>query len=290
MTGKIQVGYLVSYDYELLKNSLPTIYKEADGVFLAIDKNRRTWNGEYFTIDDSFFEWIKEFDVDKKVVIYEDDFYVPTFTTMQCEIRERKLLSEKMGIGNWLIQIDCDEYFVDFKSFVQDLRKHNSYIEKPYGKPIQIAAFWLILYKYTPNGILYVNKPTKAIFATNNPKYVNGRRVKAQVIYTNNLVLHESLSRTEEELRFKFENWGHNKETNKDFLNKWIKVDETNYKEYSDFYYIEPERWKKLSFFPSKNMTEIKNTIQGENELQLSNWFLWKKNFGQWFKFLFKKV
>ena len=74
MTGKIQVGYLVSYDYELLKNSLPTIYKEADGVFLAIDKNRRTWNGEYFTINDSFFEWIREFDVDKIVVIYEDDF------------------------------------------------------------------------------------------------------------------------------------------------------------------------------------------------------------------------
>ena len=128
------------------------------------------------------------------------------------------------------------------------------------------------------------------VIYTNNPKYVNGRRVKGQVIYTNNLVLHESLSRTEEELRFKFENWGHNKETNKDFLNKWITVNESNYKEYSNFYYIEPERWKKLSFFPTKNIAEIKNIVQAENELQLSNSFLWKKNFGQWFKFLFKKV
>lgn len=288
MIGKIQVGYLVSYDYELLKNSLPTVYAEADTVFLAIDKNRRTWNGEYFNIDNSFFEWLWVFDVDKKIVIYEDDFYVPEFTTMQCEIRERKLLSQKMGLGNWLIQIDCDEYFVDFKKFVTDLRKYDSYIKQPLKKTIQVAAFWVILYKYTSSGILYVDKPTKAIFATNNPEYVNGRRVKAQVIYTDNLVLHESLSRTEEELRFKFENWGHNKETNKDFLNKWVKVNETNFKEFRNFYYIEPERWKKLDFFPTKDIIEIKNFIQKENRLTLSKFFIYKKNFGQWFKFLFK--
>ncbi|GAA3770190.1 hypothetical protein [Flavobacterium ginsengiterrae] len=288
MIGKIQVGYLVSYDYELLKNSLPTVYAEADTVFLAIDKNRRTWNGEYFNIDNSFFEWLRVFDVDKKIVIYEDDFYVPEFTTMQCEIRERKLLSQKMGLGNWLIQIDCDEYFVDFKRFVADLRKYDSYIKQPLKKTIQVAAFWVILYKYTSSGILYVDKPTKAIFATNNPEYVNGRRVKAQVIYTDNLVLHESLSRTEEELRFKFENWGHNKETNKDFLNKWVKVNETNFKEFRNFYYIEPERWKKLDFFPTKDIIEIKNFIQKEKRLTLSKFFIYKKNFGQWFKFLFK--
>jgi len=288
MIGKIQVGYLVSYDYELLKNSLPTTYNDADTIFLAIDKNRRTWNGEYFNIEDSFFEWLQVFDVNKKIEIYEDDFYVPGFTTMQCEIRERKLLSQKMGLGNWLIQIDCDEYFVDFKKFVTDLRKYDSYIKKPFKKPIQIAAFWVILYKYTPNGILYVDKPTKAIFATNNPEYVNGRRIKGQVIYTNNLVLHESLSRTEEELRFKFENWGHNKETNKDFLNKWIKVNENNFREFKDFYYIEPERWKKLDFFPTRNITEIKKNIEEEKKLVLSKLFISMKNFGQWFKFLFK--
>ncbi|MBO9585462.1 MAG: hypothetical protein J7574_14960 [Flavobacterium sp.] len=287
--GKIQVGYLVSYDYELLKNSLPTTYNDADAIFLAIDKNRRTWNGEYFNIDNSFFEWLELFDIDKKIVIYEDDFYVPDFTTMQCEIRERKLLSEKMGLGNWLIQIDCDEYFIDFKRFVADLRKYDSYLKEPLKKTIQIAAFWVILYKYTPNGILYVDKPTKAIFATNNPEYIHGRRTKGQVIYTNNLVLHESLSRTEEELRFKFENWGHNKETNKDFLNKWIHVNEANFKEFRNLYYIEPERWKKLGFFPSKDIVEIKNIIQKEKKLMLSEVFLHKKNFGQWFKFLFKK-
>lgn len=288
MAGKIHVGYLVSYDYELLKNSLPTIYKDSDAVFLAIDKNRNTWNGGTFNIDDSFFEWIKAFDVDKKVVIYEDDFYVPELTTMQCEIRERKMLSEKMGIGNWLIQIDCDEYFIDFKKFVADVRKYDSYLENPSKKTIQIAAFWLILYKYTADGILYVDEPTKAIFATNNPQYTVGRRVKGQVIYTNNIVLHESLSRSEEELRFKFENWGHNTDINKDFLNKWIAINENNYKEYSDLYYIEPERWKKLDYFPTKDMKEIRNIVEKSESLNIPKSKLFFKNFGQWFKYLLK--
>ncbi|OXA76076.1 hypothetical protein SAMN05444397_101433 [Flavobacterium aquidurense] len=288
MKGKIQVGYLVSYDYELLKNALPTTYKDADTIFLAIDINRNTWNGGSFTIDDSFFEWLNAFDVDKKVVIYEDDFYVPSLTTMECEIRERKMLSEKMGIGNWLIQIDCDEYFVDFKKFVSDLRKYDSYLESPLKKTIQVAAYWIILYKYTPNGILYVDKPAKAIFATNNPEYIVGRRVKGQVIYTNNIVLHESLSRSEEELRFKFENWGHNKETNKEFLNKWIAINENNYKEYKDLYYIEPERWKKLGYFPTKDMTAIKNIVEKSRRLNMSEAKLAYKNSEQWFKFLLK--
>lgn len=288
MRGKIQVGYLVSYDYELLKNALPTTYNDADTVFLAIDKNRKTWNGGSFEIDKSFFEWLENFDVDKKVVLYEDDFYVPTLTTMQCEIRERRMLSEKMGIGNWLIQIDCDEYFIDFKKFVTDLRKYDSYLENPLKKTIQVAAFWIILYKYTPNGILYVDKPTKAIFATNNPEYTVGRRVKGQVIYTNNIVLHESLSRSEEELRFKFENWGHNKETNKDFLNKWIAINENNYKEYKDLYYIEPKRWKKLDYFPTKDIKEIKNIVEKSGSLNISEAKLAYKNSEQWVKYLLK--
>ena len=114
---KIQVGFLVSYDYELLKNAIPQVYKESDTIFLAIDKDRKTWNGNSFEIKEDFFQWINVFDVDAKIEIYEDQFYCPELTAMQCEVRERKLLGEKMGIGNWLIQLDADEYFLDFKKF-----------------------------------------------------------------------------------------------------------------------------------------------------------------------------
>lgn len=287
MSKKIQVGFLVSYDYELLKTSIPTIYEEADTIFLAIDIQRKTWKGEAIFINDAFFEWIKSFDAQNKIVIYEDLFFVDGYTTMQCEIRERHMLSEKMGIGNWLIQIDADEYFVDFKKFVSDLRKYDSYLEAPAKRPIQIAAFWAMLYKYTENGILYVDKPLKAVFATNYPNYTVGRRIKGRTIYTDNIVLHESLSRSEEELRMKLDNWGHNSQINTDFLSKWIKVNETNYTLFENFYFIEPERWKKLGYFPTKEIKEIKKWVEKSPSLHLSKLALAFKNLGQKIKFFF---
>ncbi len=145
---KIQVGYLVSYDYELLKNSLPTIYKESDTIFLAIDKNRKTWKGDTIEIKADFFEWIETFDIDHKIVIYEDEFFVPAFSTMQCEVRERKMLAEKMGIGNWLIQLDSDEYFYDFEKFVAYLKSKNKFLKNPQSKIVQICCFKINLYNY----------------------------------------------------------------------------------------------------------------------------------------------
>ncbi|OAZ04353.1 hypothetical protein [Flavobacterium succinicans] len=290
MAGKIQTGYLVSYDYELLKTSLPTVYIESDQIFIAIDKNRNTWNGGSFSIDDSFFEWIKAFDVDNKVVIYEDDFYVPELTTMQCEIRERKMLAEKMGIGNWIVQVDCDEYFVDFKKFVANLRRYDSFLIHPEKNPIQVCAFWVMLYKYTANGILYVDKPMNAIFATNFPNYKGGRRIKGRKIYTDSIVLHESLARTEEELRFKLDNWGHNQEIDKGFLSKWLAVDENNYNDFKDFYYLNPKKSKKLNFFPNKSIPQIKEIIEKEKRLGVSKWYINYENFLQWLKYLLKKT
>lgn len=288
MSGKIQVGYLVSYDYELLKNSLPTVYKESDTIFLAIDKNRKTWKGDVIEINPDFFEWIKSFDVDNKIVLYEEEFYIPTLTTMQCEVRERKMLAEKMGIGNWLIQIDADEYFIDFWKFVSDLRKYDSLLENPEENKIQFFAFWLIIYKYTENGILYVDKPMKASFATNFPDYDCGRRTSGRVVYLDSLVLHESVARSESELLFKLQNWGHNKDVNTGFLDKWLQVNENNYQEFRDFYYMEPKRWKKLAYFPSKEIESIRTIMMNSNELKISKKKLFFKNLGQWFKYLKK--
>ena len=285
---KIHVGFLLSYDYDLLKLSLPPVYKTADRIFLAVDKELRTWKGQKFTIETEFYNWLKEVDIDNKIEIYEDDFYRPELSTLENDTRERTMLSQKMGIGNWLIQVDSDEYFIDFEKFVHDLRKYDSYLDHPEKNKIQIFAFWLIIYKYTENGILYIDKPQKSVFATNYPNYKNARRTNERVIYLDSLVLHESVARSEEQLRFKLENWSHNVDVNKDFLNKWISVNENNYQEMTDFYYIEPERWKKLSYFPTNKIQEIKHIVANTKSLQISKSFILLKNFGQWFKFLFK--
>jgi hypothetical protein len=285
---KIHVGFLLSYDYELLKIALPPVYKSSDRIFIAIDQDYLTWSGNKFTVEPSFFDWLKEFDVDHKIELYFDTFYVPNLTTTQMDTRERKKLSDKMGIGNWLIQIDSDEYFIDFEGFVKQIKKYDHYLDQPEKYKIQIAAFWVIIYKYTENGILYVDKPMKSIFATNYPNYKAFRRTNERVIYLDSLVLHESVSRTEEELRYKLKNWSHNTHVNNSFLDKWLKVNESNYKEYSDFYYIEPSRWKTLDYFPTKNIEEINQLAQKSKNLRITKTYLFFKNFGQWFKFLFK--
>lgn len=285
---KIHVGFLLSYDYELLKIALPPVYKSSDRIFIAIDQDYLTWSGNKFTVEPSFFDWLKEFDVDHKIELYFDTFYVPNLTTTQMDTRERKMLSDKMGIGNWLIQIDSDEYFIDFEGFVKQIKKYDHYLDQPEKHKIQIAAFWVIIYKYTENGILYVDKPMKSIFATNYPNYKAFRRTNERVIYLDSLVLHESVSRTEEELRYKLKNWSHNTHVNNSFLDKWLKVNESNYKEYSDFYYIETSRWKTLDYFPTKNIEEINQLAQKSKNLRITKTYLFFKNFGQWFKFLFK--
>lgn len=285
---KIQVGFLFAYDYDKLKWSIPAVYDEADRIFIAKDKLNRTWTGKTFEVNPKFFTWLKGIDIANKIEIYEDDFCDLTLSAMENEVRERKMLAEKMGVGNWLIQVDADEIFIDFKKFVKTLRKYDSYLDNPKKHPVQIAAFLIHLYKYTDNGILYVNEPHKFMLATNYPNYKWGRQTKERIIYTDTVLLHETLSRNEEEIRFKIENWGHSHEVNYDFLEKWKKVNEHNYKEFRNFYFMEPERWKELDYFPTKNPAEISKFVEENNTLKLTKRYLFFKNLGQWFKHLFK--
>ncbi len=289
MSGKIQVGYLVSYDYELLKNSLPTVYKESDTIFLAIDKNRKTWKGDAIEINPDFFDWIKTFDVDNKIVLFEEEFYVPTLTTMQCEVRERKMLAEKMGIGNWLIQLDSDEYFYDFEKFVGYLKSKNKFLENPQSQIVQICCFKINLYKYVEGGVMYVDKLDKFMVATNYPNYKIGRHGKCRSIYVDSVSLHDCLSRSRSELEQKLDNWGHNEDINKEeFLKKWDSVNVSNYKNIRGFFYLDPMHWKTIEFMKGNSLQELLINFKSSDTIKISPFFLARKNFGQWFKFLFK--
>lgn len=284
---KINVGFLVSYDYELLKKAIPFVYKDADHIYLAIDKDLKTWKGNTFEINEDFFKWIETIDTDKKITIYKDEFYVEGYTTMQCEVRERMLLSEKMGLNDWCVQLDADEYFVDFKAFTDYLRDQERLLTSN-SKPVQIAAFLYNMFKKVDDGYLLVEEPTRVLVTTNQPNYRVGRKAKQQIIYTRHVVLHECLSRTEEELELKLKNWGHDTQVNHEFLNKWKTVNSKNYQTMQDFFYIEPEKWKKLIFIEGKNITELKENLMQRNDVLPTKLFVLGKNFGQWFKFLFK--
>lgn len=282
---RIHVGFLLSYDYEKLKQSIPPVYDQSDAIFLAMDKDQRTWSGNTFEIDADFFKWLEKFDVDNKITIYKDDFCKPELTAIQNDTRERYWLSQKMGIGNWLVQVDADEIFIDFSKFVQTLRRLDHYLENPKANPIQISGFLINVFKHVDDGILYVNKPTKVLLATNYPNYKGARKTKERIIYTNNVLLHECLSRTEEALQFKMNNWGHKSQLNDGFFDKWRKANSKNYKSIKNVFYMEPHKWKDLEFFPTQNLREIKKLVEQDHKLKPSKFFLFKKNIGQWFKF-----
>lgn len=281
---KIHVGFLLSYDYEKLKYSIPPVYADADAIFIAVDKDFRTWSGQKFEVENSFFEWLKEIDIDNKITLYKDDFYIAELNAMKNDTRERHLLSQKMGIGNWLVQVDSDEYFLDFKKFVNTLRQYDHFLDHPEKNPIQIAGYLINIYKYLEEGLLYVDQPTKVMLATNYPNYKGARNSKERIIYTDNILLHECLSRTEDELMFKFSNWGHNDEINKSFFDKWRSATKENYKELRDVFYLDPWKWKKLGYLPTKDVHEIKEYIAKDDTLKVSKRYLFSKNFGQWFK------
>ena len=286
--NKVQVGFLMSYDYKLLKNSIPLVYDHADTIFIALDKEFRTWTGDSFSVEEEFFRWLENFDKDHKIKIYQDDFFDSELDPMQNEVRERKMLASKMGVGNWLVQVDSDEYFINFEEFVRELRSRNKYLKNPERNKIQIAGFYINLYKYTEDGILYVSEVRNQKFATNYPNYVTGRNTKERVVYIPNIVIHECLSRSEEEIRTKFENWGHSHQVNIDgFLKKWKKVNRSNYRNFQNFFYLEPEKWKKLDFVPGENIESISKKLIAKN-IEPKPSYLAKKNFGQWFKFLFR--
>lgn len=284
----IHVGFLMSYDYEKLKHSIPPVYAAADAIFIALDQDLRTWSGQKFEVDPAFFQWIEEFDVDKKISFYRDDFYDPTISAIENDNRERHMLSMKMGIGNWLVQVDSDEYFLDFGKFVKDLRKHDQFLDDPEKKKIQFAGYLLNMYKYVDGGVLYIDRASRGVLATNFPNYKVARNTRQRIIYTKNLLLHECVSRSEEEILTKFKNWGHKNQIDLEgFMKKWRTVNKSNYKNYRDFFYIEPEKWKKLGFVEGNSIEEVNRNLD-YSAIMPSDFYIWKKNFGQWFKFLFK--
>lgn len=289
---KIHVGFLLSYDYEKLKQSIPPVYKAADKIFIAEDSNKKTWSGNSFSVDSSFYDWIKTFDVDKKIVFYRDNFYVPELTGIQMDTRERYMLSLQMGIGNWLIQVDSDEFFLDFETFVKQLRTYDYLLENPKENRVQIAGFHIDIYKYLDEGLLYVKNSCKVLLATNYPNYKYARQTKERIIYVNSFTLHESLARSEEDLTYKINNWSHREDINPEFLDKWKRANKENYREIEDVFYMNPtSNWKKLGYIPTKDCTEMKAYFDQDNELKMSNIYLFFKNFGQWFKYkgLFRK-
>jgi hypothetical protein len=277
----IKVGFCVSYDWELLRHSLPRVYKQADIICLAIDKDRHTWSCNPYQFDNgSFIKFLSDIDVDNKIDLYEDDFSLSTLDARGNCNRHRQLIADRMGKGGWHIQIDCDEYFLDFSSFVEDLLALKPW---PSGneKPLNVHPNLITLFKKVDEGYLLIDSGDDfetAPFATNVPKYERARHNGHFNVYTDCFVLHESWARTEEDLRFKIANWGHSaeeldsKKRQESYINLWKALDRYNYSYLYNFHPAKPEVWAKLRFMPGDSVAEL---IEGNDWPEYPHSKLW---------------
>ncbi len=281
----IKVGMLVSFDYQYIYNSLPRIYALSDSITLAVDHQCRTWTGNTFEIEPSFWQWIEQIDTQKKIRIYRDDFFRPELSALENDSRERNMLGAAMGDGGWHVQVDSDEYFIDYPGFVNYLKAHADWT-KPGASPIDIGAFLIPMYKKTEDGFLIIpNSPETIVLATNKPAYVAARRSKHVIKYTPFYLFHQTWARSEEEIGFKINNWGHITDFDKDsYFTFWKKLDKHNYTTYKNFHPLRPSLWGRLEYIEGRDIdTFIANYLK-KYPATVSSLLLVKKRLGQLYR------
>lgn len=271
----IKTAFLLSYDHEMLKRSLPLVYKASDMIVLSTDIDRRTYTGNTYHIPDAFFEWVKEIDVDQKIRIHEDRFYVPDVRPMVSEVRQRNMIAELMGPGGWHVQIDADEYFVDFEAFVRQLRRFEQRLEP--GEKVTVHANWISLFKQVEAGYLVaLCRHGYETFwpATNHPKYTTGRiSAGNKALFTDHFVIHETLARGREDLVMKLNNWSHSADFDREaYLRRYDAIDGANYADQRNVHWRTPEVWSRLALIPAQDMDGVVEYVRSRLESRIRAW------------------
>lgn len=259
MIEQIKIGFCVAYDWNLLAYSIPPIYNEADLICLSVDKDRISWSGNPFSWDETGFRsLISKLDPDGKVRILEEDYHLSSLSPMENEVRQRNKIAEFMGEGGWHIQLDTDEFFLNFPVFVSRLRRY-----RRGSRPFNVSCPWITLYKQDASGFYYVaperfDQIEFIQIATLHPSYEYGRRNGNFNILTDCALLHLSWARSESEIWEKLNNWGHKNDFDvQAYFRKWQELDAGNYNSYVNFHHIRPEIWPVLKYLPAKSIEEL---------------------------------
>jgi hypothetical protein len=280
MSNDIKIGICVAYDWAMLQQMLPFVYDNADRICLSIDQERISWSGNtYPWNEDAFRDLIRTIDIKSKIDIIEDNYHFSDLTPMENEVRQRNQMAAYLGNDGWHIQLDCDEYFLDFGKFVNFLRS----LTVQEVLRANVCCSWLHLYKRLPDGFLVVipNKVAEMEFiqiASRNPHYEYGRRNGDFNIHTNFVILHRSWARSEIEIETKIYNWGHSRDFDQqEYLLKWKVLNRLNYTTYKNFHPVKPHTWRNLAFVPA---TSVSALADGIAELDLPKY----TEIGLWFR------
>jgi hypothetical protein len=257
--NSIKVGFCVAYDWHFLAYSLPLIYSKANVICLSVDQDHISWAKQSFFWDESGFrELVNSIDKFGKIIVYTDNFHLAELTPAKNEIRQRALMAEKMGKGGWHIQLDCDEYFLEFNRFVKFLKKMPARRYK-----FNVSCQLITVFKKVSDGYLYVYPARRKDLeflqiATRDPLYEHGRRNGYFNILADFVIVHQSWARGEAEILQKLSNWGHVNDFDVErYFQFWQNVNVNNFRKIKDFHPIQPSSWSALKFIESTSVNEL---------------------------------
>lgn len=254
---------LLAYDYRYSYAAIRSYYEVADEIVLGIDAERRTWMQAPFDIDMTELQaFIDSIDRDHKIRIIEGNFH-STDQPMLNETIERIALSKEATAGNWIVQIDCDEYLLNAPAFRQWLST-GDYTGK------NLFAQWIGVFKAFGNQVLVIDPATETVPVATHSQgaYLHARRTGEPGLMSPLQLLHYSWGRSPQEVMTKLKNWGHAKDFDvQKFFRFWQSVTLDNYMYCRDFHPLNGPIWPALKlhtldFSPVANAIEASEVAQ----------------------------
>lgn len=276
MAKKKSVISLISYDANrFLPSSIRRYYNYVDEIVLGIDKDRITWSGNTFSInEEALWSELSQIDGDGKISIIEEDFH-QSEVAIENDNFERNFLKAQCT-HDWIFSFDADEYLVNTKEFFYDFCP----LVEPYLDTKDICMNWATPYKVVTDDegnsqiLVIANEDDSPFFGENqgvvtskDSTYTYARWTDKSAAGHNRLMsplvaLHWSLCRPDNELHEKINNIGHSDLVERDpFYQIWSQVTWDNYHELENFKTsgLGGAQWPKLFAVP---YDEVENYIK----------------------------
>ena len=214
---------------------------------MGIDNDYLTWAKNPFEFSEIALESFLKIDTDKKIKVIRGNFHSLS-RPIDNDTMERNFLSTHCKPGNWIIQIDADETFLNGNEFIKFMTENEEVVSG-----CAIKAHWITVFKsFDKNKYLVIDgncdTDGRIFIGTQiSNSYTICRNTDQTAIQSPLKLLHMSWGRTKSELKKKLENWGHSTDFNTNsFLEMWDTVTLDNYGEYKNLHPLNGPDWPKL--------------------------------------------
>jgi hypothetical protein len=260
---------LISYDANrFLAKSIERYYDYVDEIILGIDKDRITWSGNPFEInEDALWAELSTLDGDSKITIVEEDFH-QSEVAIENDNFERNFLKNECS-HDWIFSFDADEWLVNAKDFFYN---YCPIIER-YRHIKDVCMTWATPYKVVSDGeesvtLVIANDDGSPFFGENQgvvtskdstftyARWTDKSAAGENRIMSPLIALHWSLCRPSDELHEKIHNIGHSDIVEEDpFYQIWSQVTMENHTELRNFKTsgLGGAQWPRLEPVPFEN-------------------------------------